>query len=284
MLLQWGTSLLITGVLTLCLKIRKGSFQQSSYQTLVGSESSVECSLRNTACNTRAGSLWTIGLKCLRPTVYTAVKHMISLFSTWFWLAPWSLVPQTVKWMNTHRQQTNTSPVSQAHPIKYPGRVDFTSFFHYQVMKHGFMEVWNPTSKVWAHCLTNFSSGNPDQNKTPEDKEILISLLHIPAQTPQPDLPATVVSWEDAHSFSRKTWGEMFSPFQKRRDPPSHEQQRDSFYLEILSELHSKSPTALWLACAAAEVLLLISESFTLQIKSHRRLWCHTAYAVRSRW
>lgn len=33
--------------------------------------------------------------------------------------------------------------------------------------------------------------GNPDHGNTRKDKEILFTLLHIPAQAPQPDLPVT---------------------------------------------------------------------------------------------
>lgn len=68
----------------------------------------------------------------------------ISLFSMMLWSAPQSPVPQTVKGMNSHRQGTKTRPVSQAHPIQYPGRVDFATFSHYWLLKHGFMEIWNP--------------------------------------------------------------------------------------------------------------------------------------------
>lgn len=33
--------------------------------------------------------------------------------------------------------------------------------------------------------------GNPDHSNTYKNKEIRFSLLHIPAQAPQPDLPGT---------------------------------------------------------------------------------------------
>lgn len=188
---------------------------------LVGSESSVECSLRNTACNTRAENLWIVGLKCLRPTAYKAVRHTISLFSMWLWSAPWPLVPQTVQGMNSHRQETKTSPVTQAHPIKFPGRADFTTFCHYQVLKQGFMEVWNPTYKVRAHCLTNFSQET--QTKT---KHLKTNSCQ-PAPHPSPDTPA----WPPC--YRGKLWGcqlflqrnmgwDVFLPFKKGRDPSSH--------------------------------------------------------------
>lgn len=98
-----------------------------------------------------------------------------------------------------------------------------------------------------------------DHDKSYRDKEIPISLLHVPAQEPWPDLTVT----EDIYPLSPEThMTRWFFPFKKELEAPLPTKQRGGrFYLEFLSQLCSKSPTALWLACAAAEVLLLISKA-----------------------
>lgn len=65
----------------------------------------------------RAESLWTVALKCSRTTVCAGVRGTNFLVFHKVVNSPLTSGPQTVKGMNSHRQETKTSPIRWSHPI-----------------------------------------------------------------------------------------------------------------------------------------------------------------------
>lgn len=138
------------------------------------------------------------------PTAYTRVRGTNLLVFHEIVISPSISGPPSCE--GKERSQTKNQSCLPGLSYSVPWKSVFCNFFLLpgpETQFHGGMESH---IEGMSTLPNQFFSGNPDHSKTQKDKEILISLLHIPAQASQPDLPVTDVNRDDTRSFSRRTW------------------------------------------------------------------------------
>lgn len=173
--------------------------------------------------------------------------------------------------MNTYRMESEISMVGSgqlrnALSIRYTGRVDFQTFFHYWVMKHHSIEVWNPTQKVWAHCMTLFFSfRNPrPQQDTQGQRNCYQPPNHSQGSTAWPP-----VTKKSKQKTKKKTGTLLPTEWQVLFGNP---------FSAVQQVTHSPG------TCLCCKWGVTAHQwGITLQIKPHCKLWHQAAYVVKSR-